>query len=84
MKYREFTCAVCGVKAIDRSPAQKRLYCSGECNTRAYRERRGLILDLKTTCCTYNKEVLCLDDDCASCGWNPRVEQKRKEALAYG
>ena len=84
MKYREFTCAVCGAKGIDRSPAQKRMYCSDECNTRAFRVRRGYELKTSIPSCIYNKEVLCLDDDCESCGWNPKVEQKRKEALAYG
>jgi asparagine synthetase B (glutamine-hydrolysing) len=31
--------------------------------------------------CPHNTEVLCNKQKCASCGWNPEVEMKRKKML---
>ena len=84
MKYREFNCIVCGAKAIDRSPAQNRIYCSDQCNLVHFRRSRGIGIGIKTASCTYNKEIKCEIHKCSTCGWNPEVAQKRKEAFAYG
>ena len=82
--YREFNCAVCGVKAIDRSPTQSRLYCSDSCCYKAYRINKGIVKGFVTQPCIHNVGVLCDRHKCSTCGWNPRVEAKRKEALCYG
>ena len=84
MKYREFNCVVCGAKAIDRSPAQKGLYCSQRCNMMHFRRDRGVGVEIKTPSCIHNKEVRCFEHKCGTCGWNPKVEMKRKEAMGYG
>ena len=84
MKYREFACVVCGTIDIDRSPAQKRIYCSPQCSFHQYRRNHGIGVGIKTPSCAYNKEVQCAVPKCGTCGWNPKVEQKRKEALGYG
>ena len=31
--------------------------------------------------CHYNKEVMCDNSTCESCGWNPAVEQARIKAM---
>ena len=82
--YREFNCVVCGAKAIDRSPAQKRMYCSEQCAFHKFRRNHGIGVGIKTPSCIYNKEVHCEIHKCGTCGWNPKVEQRRKEALSYG
>lgn len=84
MNYREFTCLYCGAKAIDRSPAQKRLYCSIECRDIYWRRKHGVGVTTKTPSCIHNIHILCGDHKCGTCGWNPKVEKKRKEALGYG
>lgn len=84
MKYREFTCVVCGAKAIDRSPAQKRLVCSENCAQVRFSRNHGVGVSFKTPSCIHNKEIRCVEHKCGICGWNPKVEKKRKEALGYG
>ena len=84
MKYREFSCIVCGTKAIDRSPAQRRIYCSDQCAHMRFRRSHGVGVMLKTPSCIHNKEIQCDVHKCGSCGWNPKVEKRRKEALVYG
>lgn len=34
--------------------------------------------------CLHNAMVLCIKRDCFRCGWNPAVEEKRKEKLKKG
>ena len=84
MKYRELTCIVCGEKAVDRSRAQNRMYCSKQCRMIHFRQNLGAKLGLNAPSCVHNNGVLCEDHKCGNCGWNPEVEQKRKEDLAYG
>ena len=84
MNYREFTCVVCGTKAIDRSPAQKRMYCSQQCNDLHFRRSHGVGVIIKTPSCIHNREIRCEVHKCSTCGWNPAVEKKRKEALGCG
>ena len=82
MSYREFNCVVCGAKAIDRSCTKTKKYCSEECAVLGWRMKQGFKpSDLKHHC-TYNKEVNCKVKACSKCGWNPKVEQKRKASFA--
>lgn len=77
---REFTCAVCGVKAIDRGVRQNAKYCSQRC--RNYANRKGIKIEEEALClCMHNEGVLCTIRQCEGCGWNPEVEKRRKEAL---
>lgn len=76
-KHREFTCIICGKKSIDRSPSGTKKYCSHECYYASFYQR---------TCgnkqrCRFNKGVQCAAHECIDCGWNPQVEQRRKEAF---
>lgn len=83
--YREFNCAICGKKAIDMSPGGNRKYCSESCTRKGYRLSRGIgKRGFVTPTCIHNEAVECSMHKCSTCGWNPKVEQKRKEALAYG
>ena len=84
MNYREFTCAVCGNIAIDRSLTKTKKYCSEKCAVLSYRMSKGFVPSELANPCAYNKEVRCAVKKCSTCGWNPKVEQKRKEAFAYG
>lgn len=79
---REITCAVCGKKAIDNSSTKTRKYCSEECAILAWRKSRGFVPTELEHHCTYNKEVRCTVQACSKCGWNPKVEQRRKAAFA--
>ena len=84
MEYREFTCIVCGAKGIDRSTTQTRKYCSENCASINWHRMRGVGTYIKTPSCVHNREIRCFEKKCSTCGWNPKVEMKRKEALAYG
>lgn len=84
MVYKEFICEFCGRKAIDRSHHKLRRYCSKQCADTHYRRLHGIGVNVSTTSCIFNKEVQCTVHKCSTCGWNPAVEEKRKEALAYG
>ena len=81
---REFTCLYCGAKGIDMSRTNTRKFCNENCTQAYYRRRHGVGVKIKTPSCIHNKEIRCMDHKCATCGWNPKVEKKRKEALAYG
>ena len=84
MSYREFTCIVCGAKDIDRSRTGTKKFCSGTCAHHYYRRTHGIGTEFKSPSCIYNNWVICCNRSCGSCGWNPEVETKRKQALAYG
>lgn len=85
MKYREFTCLNCGAKGIDRSTTKTRKFCDIHCSqSYNYRKKLGKLYDVPSHSCIYNREVRCYLHKCGVCGWNPKVEQKRKEALGYG
>lgn len=84
MEYREFYCVVCGAKAIDYSTTRSKKYCSDECAQEQYRRNRGIGTNIKTALCKYNIAIGCPERKCSSCGWNPKVEAKRKEALGHG
>ena len=84
MEYKEITCAICGKKTTDRSTNHTRLYCSPHCNRQALFIRRGMGPKMPAFSCIHNKYIECQIHKCSTCGWNPEVEQKRKEAFAYG
>jgi hypothetical protein len=84
MEYRETTCIECGTKIIDRSTNRTRKFCSDYCAQANYRKRHGAGVRTVTPPCIHNEGVLCGVHKCGVCGWNPKVEQKRKEAVAYG
>lgn len=81
---RKFTCLNCGAKGIDNSKSGNRKFCDPNCTQAYYRRQHGVGVEIKTPPCTYNKEIRCNEHKCGSCGWNPKVEKKRKEALGYG
>ena len=84
MKHREYICHICGAKGIDRSNTNSRKFCSAYCQQVDYRRRHGIGVSFATPSCIHNSEVICVKHKCSTCGWNPKVEQRRKEALAYG
>lgn len=84
MGHRELTCAYCGAKIIDRSKNQTKKFCSDYCAQAQYRRDHGVGVRIKTPSCIHNKEVRCFLHKCSTCGWNPEVELKRKEAFTYG
>ena len=79
-RYREFNCAVCGRKVIDKSIRQNGKYCGASCNKRAYLRRKGQPQKVVPVC-KYNEGVACDAKSCYGCGWHPDVEKKRKEKL---
>ena len=84
MKQREFTCLNCGAKGIDTSKSQSRKFCDYVCKQAYYRKQHGVGDNTVAHLCMYNMNVRCFAHKCRTCGWNPKVEQKRKEALGYG
>ena len=84
MEGREMNCVYCGAKIIDRSTNHTRKFCSEYCAQAYYRRNHGVGVQVKTPSCTHNKEIRCFEHKCGSCGWNPKVEKKRKEVLGCG
>ena len=85
MKYREFTCLCCGAKGIDKSRTKLKKFCDYHCSQRYHHKKKQGKLDIEPILpCIYNIAVSCRHHKCSTCGWNPKVEQKRKEALGYG
>lgn len=52
-------------------------YCSIECRYEARCAQYGW----GKRYCKFNEHVNCAVQECDKCGWNPEVEQKRKEAI---
>lgn len=85
MKYREFTCLYCGAKGIDMSRTKSKKFCNEHClQSYHYKKKKGKLDAVPTRPCIHNREVQCNLKMCGTCGWNPKVEKKRKEALGYG
>lgn len=85
MKYREFTCLYCGAKGIDRSTTKSRKFCDIHCSqSYHHKKKQGKLEIAPIHPCIYNRQIRCDLHKCGVCGWNPKVEQKRKEALGYG
>jgi hypothetical protein len=81
---REFTCIYCGAKGIDNSRTKTKKFCDCNCQQAYYRRQHGVGVGIKAPACIHNREVRCFVHMCGTCGWNPKVEKKRKEALGYG
>lgn len=77
---REYVCARCG--KIVASTCYRR-FCSKECSE-AYRKNLYGWGTNSGEPCLYNQGVNCGIHQCESCGWNPEVEARRKEAFAIG
>lgn len=72
-------CLFCGKEIEEGRDAN---YCDRTCREAAYYRKRYPKMTLSQEClCYYNDEVLCVQKECANCGWNPVVEKRRKEAL---
>ena len=85
MEYREFTCLYCGARSLDTSRTKNRKFCNDHCNQAYwYRTKRGKGGKTQTPTCIHSIHILCGDHKCSTCGWNPKVEKERKEALGYG
>lgn len=77
--YREFTCIECGGKGIDRGVRQNAIYCSPKCAHKHYvKNMREMVL------CNHNEGVVCNNQQCDGCGWNPEVHKARKEKIMEG
>ena len=76
----EAKCAFCN--KVFESRRDNHIFCSDRCAAAHQRQRKKPIIDLpKERQCVFNPGVLCEDNKCQNCGWNPAVEEKRKEAL---
>lgn len=84
MEYREFTCLYCGEKGIDMSRGKNKKFCDENCQQAYYRKQKGMGANIIAPPCMHNISVRCFEHKCGTCGWNPKVEKKRKEALGYG
>ena len=71
----EVKCLVCHKRAMNNGNNGR--YCSVECREAARRASYGWG-DIR---CQFNDYVNCGVQECEKCGWNPEVEQKRKEAI---
>lgn len=79
MEHEEKRCPVCNT-AIRKD--SKAIYCCQACSRAAYYRRHTKALRADGGMCYFNSEVLCTKKQCETCGWNPVVEKRRKEALA--
>lgn len=80
MSGREIICYNCGEVTIDRTRNARGKFCSKKCY-RQYSNRHPAIAKKLENLCLYNNSVVCNEHNCQSCGWNPKVETDRKEAL---
>ena len=69
------TCPVC--KKVATIDSNCGIYCSAECREAARSAKYGW----GEIRCKFNDYVNCGVHQCDNCGWNPEVEQKRKEAI---
>lgn len=81
---REYTCAVCGKRDVDRGSKQNKVVCSPECYEIYYRRKNGIGIEKEgRQYCQFNDGVECYQHKCGKCGWNPKVAKKRLE-VAFG
>ena len=75
------TCLVCGKEYIAKAPHQK--YCSTLCQSRSrsdYHARKHKKRKKIEIICPYNIELICYQQTCGECGWNPEVAKARLQA----
>lgn len=79
-------CEVCGTEFLKTRFNKE--YCSRRCASvaanRAARARARELIAENGTECPYNVAVRCDERKCNSCGWNPVVARRRKEARCNG
>ena len=70
-----FVCKQCKEVFEGRQGEEKRMFCSSYCYNKFKK-------DSQRNSCPHNQAVECDDRYyCFKCGWNPAVEQRRKELL---
>lgn len=76
MGYKEIgVCLICGTEFVKTRPDKK--HCSRRCTQiSADRAKRARVRE-KGTDCPHNKELVCTDRKCDTCGWNPAVAKRR-------
>lgn len=80
--FRYFNCECCGEQGIDRSSRQNKRFCSTTCANKVYRREHGIGVGVDDKPhCKFNEGVECYVSNCASCGWNPAVAQRRLVAV---
>lgn len=78
---KTIVCKNCGKMVVVKGEYQK-LFCSPQCGmTYRYRRRKIAAQSVRKPQCRFNEGVECAAGDCAKCGWNPAVENERKESL---
>lgn len=77
-------CLICGTEFVKARPGRK--FCSRRCaNLAANKNKRARSREDREkfgTDCPFNKELVCTEWKCESCGWNPEVARRRSES--YG
>ena len=79
-------CVVCGAEFEMTRP--HKTHCSRRCTmierNRKARAKAKAKAKLVGVYCLYNEDIICYERKCDSCGWNPVVAQRRKEAMGNG
>lgn len=68
MDYKEFTCAFCGKKGIDKSWNGCKRFCSSKCKEAYYRSEKRYLVAKAERSCIHNKEIICELRRCSKCG----------------
>ena len=68
----KFYCRQCGTLVVTKPGDRRMVYCSDACH------RQGNC-NYEPFSCIHNDGVQCLEMRCSSCGWNPKVAQRRLE-----
>ena len=70
-------CAHCGAEV--ETKYKKQIFCDKLCLARHHRamNKMGLREPKQESVCRYNDGVVCEDQKCGTCGWNPKVSKKR-------
>ena len=84
MEYKEKNCVICGAKIIDTTSNQIKIYCSRKCARKGRYINQKRIEENTDPSCVYNIAIRCTVHRCGVCGWNPKVAEKRLEAIAHG
>ena len=73
-------CPACGV--VFETKIGQKIFCSKKCSRKAWKRGQETKVDHP---CKHNEGVRCTNRSmCYYCGWNPKVEQLRKEAIGCG
>ena len=75
---RIIKCEHCGKTVVDNSHRQHKRFCSDSCRVL---HRCAKAAKPFENHCRFNDGVMCEKQDCVGCGWNPKVEKRRKETI---